>query len=116
MKKLFLCAVFVLICALTLCSCAKKTDNLDEFEQLLISTSDNVEESEAFAKLLYVIIPKDCSPDVSARATALAEAIEKKTGIETILKYFVMIFSFKILFLYRVLNITIHSHLNYTTK
>ena len=87
MKKLFLCAVFVLICALTLCSCAKKTDNLDEFEQLLLSTSDVESESEAFAKLLYVIIPKDCSPDVSARASSLAEAIEQKTGIETILKY-----------------------------
>ena len=87
MKKLFLFTVFVLICALTLCSCAKKTDNLDEFEQLLLSTSDGESENEAFAKLLYVIIPKDCSPDVTARATALAEAIEQKTGIETILKY-----------------------------
>ena len=28
MKKLLLCVVFVMICALTLCSCAQKPDNL----------------------------------------------------------------------------------------
>ena len=53
---------------LFLVSCSSEEDNgLSEYHQLLksVSQSDTEKKPEAFAKKVYVIIPKSCSPELS---------------------------------------------------
>lgn len=79
-----LCLIFALLISTTACS-DKKSDNLDEFEQLLLSTE--IGESEPFASVVYLVMPNDCSAELSARVRALAQKITDKTGVMSVAKY-----------------------------
>lgn len=75
---------------LFLVSCSSEEDNgLSEYQQLLesVSQSDTEKKPEAFAKKVYVIIPKSCSAELSLKAAELADAIEAKTGVYALVKY-----------------------------
>ena len=92
MKRSFSFTIFIIIavlalCLLSSCSSCKKDSGLDEFEQLIVSTSSPEEQGEAFASAVYVVIPRSSGFELAARAKALADALTEKTGIETFLKY-----------------------------
>lgn len=82
--------VFVLIAALAACfvSCDKtdeNTDNgLDEYESMLESISND---TKPFAEKVYLTISENCSGELSLKAAELAQAIEEKTSVETLVKY-----------------------------
>ena len=85
MKRLLILVLAILLC-LAFVGCNKRTsDGLDEFEQLL-----NEEESEsevAFAERVYMIIPQNCSAELSAKALEIAGKITEKTGVPVSVKY-----------------------------
>lgn len=92
MKRSFSFTIFIIIavlalCLLSSCSSCKKNSGLDEFEQLIVSTSSPEDDGEAFASAVYVVIPRSSGFELAARAKALADALTEKTGIETFLKY-----------------------------
>ena len=90
MKRGFILLVLLsamLVLSLALVSCRKQESGLDEFDQLLLSTSEGEMSGEAFADAIYVVIPRDAGVSLSASAKALAESIADKTGIQTFLKY-----------------------------
>ncbi len=83
----FLTFLMVLIFLPLLFGCQEKVLGLDEFELLLNSSDTSTEETEAFAKNIYVIIPENSSAELSMKAKELCEKINSKTQINTILKY-----------------------------
>ena len=90
MKRGFILLVLLsamLVLSLALVSCRKQESGLDEFDQLLLSTSEGEMSGEAFASAIYVVIPRDSGVELSADAKALADSIADKTGIGTFLKY-----------------------------
>ena len=88
-NRLFLVLVFALSITLifSCSSCSKKDNGLDEFDQLILSTSGEEVSGEAFADAIYVIIPRDAGVELSASAKTLAESITAKTGVRAFLKY-----------------------------
>ena len=91
MKAVFRTLILLLTLVLALCTAVgcsdKKNDNLDKFDQLLLSTDDPVADGDAFASAIYVVIPRQAGFNLSACARGLVDAIASKTGIETFLKY-----------------------------
>ena len=88
-KYLLLIAVLTMILALAFLftACRKEESGLDEFEQLILSTSSPEENGEAFTNAIYVVIPHDSGFMLAERAKILADDISDKTGIKTFLKY-----------------------------
>lgn len=90
--KIFVC-LLVIFCTLFLvasCGEKKKNNNIDDvFSQLVNDTKESTEETEetTVAIHIYLIIPRDCSGELSLKAKELAEKIEEKTGLLTSLKY-----------------------------
>ena len=88
--KLIICAL-VLFCIVTcFAACSQNEDYInDVFSQLVINESDGETETEElpFTEHIYVIIPRDCSGELSVKARELADEIRNKTGILTSLKY-----------------------------
>lgn len=103
MKKLRYLALLLFIVVVADCafSCSnKKTVSEIEsiFQEMTVEVdeetdddeeSESLEETEipAFADHLYVVIPRDCSAELSLRARELCEMIGGKTGIASTLKY-----------------------------
>lgn len=88
-KRKLVIGITVTLFALLFCSCAscKKDDGMDKFEQLIISTGGENEESEKFADMIRMIIPEKCSAELATRSQKLASKIEEKTQIRTIVAY-----------------------------
>lgn len=87
MRKIAL-IVLALLLALCLFGCsAEKEDNLDEFEELLLSTGATDESSEPFASIVYVVMPENCSAELATRAREFARTISDKTGVAAVAKY-----------------------------
>ena len=93
MKRLvcILLLITAFVAIIFISSCAKRTDDgMDMYRKLLESISkgkaENISE-ESFAQKVYIIIPKACSGELSAKAQELAVAITEKTGVYAIVKY-----------------------------
>ena len=81
----FWIALCTLLC---LSACAEGTDSLNGiFSQLETSDSDTETQIPAFTEHIYIIIPNDCSGELSIKARELADKIKEKTEILTSLKY-----------------------------
>ena len=103
MKKLRYLALLLLIVVVADCvfSCSnKKTVSEIEsiFQEMTVEPDEETDEDEegenneetekpAFADHLYVVIPKDCSAELSLRARELSKRLSDKTGIVSTLKY-----------------------------
>ena len=90
MKRAFVIFITLALCALLLLcsSCASNEGALDEYKEILDSLSQSEQQSnEAFADKVYVIIPEDCSGELSLKARELANAIIEKTGVSSLVKY-----------------------------
>ena len=72
----FIIIIIVLCIAFCFSSCAEKTSNSsidDIFSQLVISDSETETQIPAFTDHIYVIIPDDCSGELSIKARELAD-------------------------------------------
>ena len=79
----------VVVCALIFLSgCDNGDSGLDDFKQLLSDSAESEESTEkSFAEKVYLIIPRDCSPELSSAAAELAVDITERTDVETVVKY-----------------------------
>jgi hypothetical protein len=69
-------------------ACVQDDEDLNNvFSQLIVSSDETESEALPFAEHIYVIIPHDCSGELSLKARELADGIKSKTGILTSLKY-----------------------------
>ena len=103
MKKLRYLAFlfFLIIIVISAFSCSNKKTNSEIesiFQEMTVEPDEETDEDEegenneetekpAFADHLYVVIPKDCSAELSLRARELSERLSDKTGIASTLKY-----------------------------
>ena len=67
-------AAVVIVCALIFLSgCDNGDSGLDDFKQLLSDSAESEESTEkSFAEKVYLITPRDCSPELSSAAAELA--------------------------------------------
>lgn len=80
--------LYVAVFCLCFSSCAKNAINVDDiFSQLEISDTETETQIPAFTEHIYVIIPNECSGELSIKARELADKIKEKTQILTSLKY-----------------------------
>lgn len=80
--------LYVAVFCLCFSSCAKSMGNIDDvFSQLEISDNETETQIPAFTEHIYVIIPDDCSGELSIKARELTDKIKEKTQILTSLKY-----------------------------
>lgn len=83
--SLALAIVFIFSC---FASCTQGEGGLENvFSQLIVSNDETESDALPFAEHIYVIIPHECSGELSLKARELAESIKAKTGILTSLKY-----------------------------
>ena len=103
MKKLRYLAFlfFLIIIVISAFSCSNKKTNSEIesiFQEMTVEPDEETDEDEegenneetekpAFADHLYVVIPKDCSAELSLRAREFSERLSDKTGIASTLKY-----------------------------
>lgn len=88
--KSFVCLVVAFCLCTVFISCSGNSNNLsDVFSQLAIheGETDGETETPAFAEHIYVIIPNNCSGELSLKARELTDKIKEKTGLLTSLKY-----------------------------
>ena len=89
--KIIVCVLMIFCTVFSFNSCGeKKKSNIDEiFSELVKNTEETTEKTEetSFSEHIYVIIPNDCSGELSLKARALADGMAEKTGLLTSVKY-----------------------------
>ena len=88
--RTIICFLIIFCTLFSLASCGTENkNNIDDlFEELIKDTEESSSESdEDTAMHVYLIIPRDCSGELSLKARALAEKIADKTGLLTSVKY-----------------------------
>lgn len=90
MKKIISLALAAALAFLIPClsSCGNDDSDVDELFSRLNHTNGDITEGEtAVAEHIYVVIPRNCSGELSLKARALAEALEEQTEIMSTVKY-----------------------------
>ena len=86
--KIFSALLGIVIMLSCFTACVQDDGDLNNvFSQLIVSSDETESEALPFAEHIYVIIPHDCSGELSLKARELADGIKSKTGILTSLKY-----------------------------
>lgn len=88
--RTIICFLIIFCTLFSLASCGTENkNNIDDlFEELIKDTEESSSESdEDTAMHVYLIIPRDCSGELSLKARALAEKIADKIGLLTSVKY-----------------------------
>lgn len=86
----FVLLIIAFCICLAFASCSPNSSDLsDVFSQLVVNEDETESETEieAFSEHIYVIIPNDCSGELSLKARELTDKLKKQTGLLTSLKY-----------------------------
>ena len=84
----FISLLTLVFLMLPLCFSCGKDDALDDiFEKMTFYTNDVSLGETAFTEHIYVVIPKECSGELSLKARELVDKLKEQTGIIVTLKY-----------------------------